>query len=218
MDHSRLDDSRFSESKTSHGAVPCLNGNLLRAMLKLGYQDERLGSSLEAVAQAIQQDGFRCRYHATKPTPQRMRDGLPCAWGAVKVLGAFGAVPIAERSPAVRAGIEAGVEMIIGHELAAGDFPTATRRSPLWHRFGFPLGFTSDLLEAMLVLGQLGMATDPRLGECIDVLLGKRLESGRWLLEHTPKNTWAILGRIGEPSKWITLRALKVLKEWEETQ
>lgn len=214
LDHSRLPDGRFSARKTAQGAVTCLNGNLVRAMHQIGFQDPRLDASATALAEMVARDGFRCRFNAPKPFPARMRDGLPCAWGAIKALGAFAEIPEGERSEEVEKAIEAGIDLLLAGDLARGDYPTATEPSPLWLEFGFPLGYTSDLLEALEVLGRLGLGRDPRLAEAVEVVQGKQLGAGYWILENTPGNTWASFGRVGEPNKWVTLRALRILKSW----
>lgn len=214
LDHSRLPDGRFSAHKTARGAVACLNGNLSRAMRQLDYQDPRLEESLKALAGMVLRDGFCCRFNAASPRPARMRDGLPCAWGAIKALGAFAAVAEGQRSPPVQAAAEAGVEFLLTGDLAKGGYPTASRPSPLWHKFGFPLGYTSDLLEALEVLGRLGVGRDARLTAAVEIVLSKQDEMGRWALEHTPGNTWASFGERGQPNKWVTLRALRALKAW----
>jgi hypothetical protein len=216
LDHSRLPDGRFSAYKTAKGAVTCLNGNLLRAFFQVGYEDPRLKESLEALAEMVLRDRFCCRFNATGSLPARMADGLPCAWGAVKALGAFAEVPQAQRSPAVRAAVEIGIEFLLGSDLAHGTYPTATEPGPLWHRFGFPLGYTSDLLEALEVLTRLGVERDPQIVAALDIVRDKRAESSRWALEYTPDNTWASFGRVGRPNKWVTLRALRVLAHWEQ--
>ena len=46
----------------------------------------------------------------------------------------------------------------------------------------------------------------------IQVVLDKRDAAGRWPLEHALTNTWAALGSEGQPSKGVTLRALRVLR------
>jgi hypothetical protein len=229
--HSRLPDGRFSAYKTAKGAVACLNGNLLRAMHQLGHEDPSLEESTEALAVMVARDRYCCRFNAARaekgrPRPASMSDGLPCAWGAVKALGAFATVPEEQRSPAVRAAIEAGVELLLApgvspdgtERLASGHYPTASKPSPLWHKFGFPLGYTSDLLEALEVLGQLGLGGDPRLAAAVEVVRSKRAASGRWLLEHTLSNSWANFGQVGQPNKWVTLRARGVLKGWESAK
>jgi hypothetical protein len=216
LEHSRLPDGRFSENKTSQGAVICLNGNLLRAMLQLGINDPPLEQSLEALAEMVARDGFQCRYNAPKPTPARMREGLPCAWGAIKALGAFSQLSVSQRSSAVQSAIDRGIALLQQGDLAAGTYPTATRPSPLWQRFGFPLGFTSDLLEALDVLGTLGAPPGPGFEAALAVVRSRQDSSGRWALEYTPRNTWAEFGTVGQPNKWVTLRALHVLHRWEQ--
>jgi hypothetical protein len=219
LEHSRLPDGCFSAQKTARGACPCLNGNLLRAMSQLGYTDPRLAESMEAFAETVLRDGFRCRYNAAGveegPPPAPMGDGLPCAWGAIKSLGAFAEIPVERRSSTVAAAVDSGIGLLLEGDLPTGDYPTATKPSPLWQRFGFPLGYTSDLLEALEVLVRLGMGGHPRLAPAVEVVRSKRDSSGRWALEYTPRNTWASFGKLGTPNKWVTLRALWVLKHQE---
>jgi hypothetical protein len=218
LDHSRLPDGRFSAHKTAQGAIACLNGNLLRAMRQLGVEDPRLEESTEALARMVSRDGFRCRFNVPGPPPARMRDGLPCAWGAIKALGAFAEIPREERSPAVQSTVEEGLGLLRSGDLAGGGYPAATEPSALWQKFGFPLGYTSDLLEALEVLGSLGAGHVPGLAAAVAIARSKRDESGRWALEYTPENTWAGFGQLGKPNKWVTLRALRVLKYWEAVQ
>lgn len=215
LEHSRLTDGRFSAHKTVQGAVVCLNGNLLRAMRQLGFEDPRLEETTEVLAGMVARDSFHCRFNAPKPLPVRMRDGLPCAWGAVKALGAFAEVLPDQRSREVREAIEAGIEFLLSGNLADGSYPTATRPSPLWLTFGFPLGYTSDLIEALEVLRRLGAGRDPRVAAAAEIVWSRRAGTGRWALEYTPGNTWTNFGIVGEPNKWVTLRALVALRDWE---
>ena len=65
----------------------------------------------------------------------------------------------------------------------------------------------------MEVLTALGYGADPRLTAALDLLLSKQDEQGRWPLEYTYNGkTWADVEQRGRPSKWVTLRALRVLK------
>jgi hypothetical protein len=225
LDHSRLPDGRFSahainsaaHRKSAKGAVVCLNGNLLRAMLQLGYEDPRIGESLEALAEMVERDRFRCRFNAPNPIPARMSDGLPCAWGAIKALGAFARIPEEQRSPAMQAAVKAGITFLLDGDLATSNYPTATEPSPLWQKLGFPLGHTSDLLEALEVLSRLGVTHNPQLAAAAEIVQSGQDETGRWALEYTPDNTWADFGTIGKPNKWVTLRALQALKRLKDT-
>ncbi len=218
LGHSRLPDGRFSAHKTAKGATPCLNGNLLRAILQLGYVDPRLDESLSALVETVNRDGFCCRFNSPGRPAARMRDGLPCAWGATKALGAFAEVPPEFRGEAMASAIEAGLVLLLGGDLAGGDYATATRPSPLWQKLGFPLGYTSDLLEALDVVARLGVKRDPRFSTAVEAVRSKRDELGRWRLEYAPENTWAVFGQVGRPNKWVTLRALSTLRRYGEVQ
>lgn len=216
LDRACLPDGRFSESKTAKGGVLCLNGNLLRALLQLGYEDARIDDSIAALAKMVVQDGFCCRYNAPRrtkqrPEPVRRDEWLPCAWGAIKALAAFALLPAGRRSLQVQGAIKAGIDLLLGGDPARGDYPTGSKPSPLWSRLGFPLGFTSDLLEALEVLGQHGAGGDPRLAATVDAVRSKADDRGRWALEYTPQNTWAHFGEVGQANKWVTLRALLAL-------
>jgi hypothetical protein len=63
-----------------------------------------------------------------------------------------------------------------------------------------------------------GAAPDPRLAEAVDQLRSRRLDDGTWPLDWNPKGrVWFdVDDGAGEPSRWVTLRALRVLRWWEE--
>jgi hypothetical protein len=63
-----------------------------------------------------------------------------------------------------------------------------------------------------------GGAPDPRLGEAVDHVRSRRLEDGRWALDWSlPGRTWfEIDDGVGKPSRWVTLRAMRVLGWWEQ--
>jgi len=203
----------FSATRLGTGAIVCLNGNLVRAFTGLGYGDN---ATVQAVAQAlaekIAREGFVCRANAA--SRPRRESWLPCAWGAIKALRAFASIPQRQRSAAMREAIRRGVDLLFSRNLRVADYPSGNRRiSPLWFKLGFPLAYSSDVLEAADVLAQLGDGDDQRLRGAIEFVLAKQNEDGRWLLEHTLDRTWTKFGRKGEVSKWVTLRALRLLNK-----
>jgi hypothetical protein len=201
----------FSATKARTGTIICLNGNLLRALCFLGYGDHptvRLVTRNLAVR--IQEEGFSCR--ANSADRSRKETWLPCAWGAVKALGAFAAMPDPQPSGLVQQAIGRGVDLLLSRDPSTADYPSGTGTvSPLWFKLGFPLGYSSDLLELVDVLAQLGHGGDQRLRKAIEIVLSKKDSKGRWPLEHTLGKTWTRFGEKGEPSKWVTLRALRML-------
>jgi len=83
-----------------------------------------------------------------------------------------------------------------------------------WLRFSFPNGWRYDVLRGLDHLREAGVAPDERVAEAIGVVESKRDADGRWLLEHAHHDQLLVdLGeREGEPSRWITLHALRVLR------
>lgn len=88
-----------------------------------------------------------------------------------------------------------------------------TRPNGSWYRLGFPSGYVTDVLQALEALCALGHADDPRLARAVEWLLSKRDGSGRWRNEYAYNGrSWVDFERQGAPSKWVTLRACRVLK------
>jgi hypothetical protein len=106
------------------------------------------------------------------------------------------------------------VEFLMSHNLGIADYPSRNNRvSPNWFKFGYPLSYTSDILEALEVLAKLGRLRDPRLADAIQFMPSKQDNDGRWKLEYTLNGRmWTDIERKGEPSKWITLRAMRILR------
>ena len=87
-----------------------------------------------------------------------------------------------------------------------------------WLRFAYPCGYHYDVLRGLDYLRRAAAAPDGRAGEAIDLVLEHRLPDGRWPLQVVHTDLWGPdLGeRQGAPSRWVTLRALRVLR-WAET-
>ena len=85
--------------------------------------------------------------------------------------------------------------------------------NPAYQQFSFPNRWHYDVLRGLEYFRAAGDAPDPRLGEAIDLLKSKQQPDGRWLLEntHPGKVHFPLEEGDGHPSRWNTLRALRVL-------
>jgi hypothetical protein len=73
--------------------------------------------------------------------------------------------------------------------------------------------YVTDVLQTAEALTDAGYGGDPRLAGTYDLILSKRDETGRWKMEYSYQGkTWADVEERGKPSKWVTLRAMRVLK------
>jgi hypothetical protein len=233
LEHARSSYGGFSADSKPGGMIHCLQGNLAAALIDLGWLgDERLAKALEWLARSITGKGIAAA--TDREAPQRYyRSGnsapgfacsannhLPCAWGAVKAMLAFSKVPEATRTADIQAAVKTGVELLLGCDPAKADYPMgwADKPSRSWYQFGYPIGYVTDVLQNLEVLTALGCASDPRLATALELVRSKQDRQGRWKLEYTYSGkTWADVEEKGKPSKWITLRAIRVLKRVEAT-
>jgi len=100
---------------------------------------------------------------------------------------------------------------------ATSDYPHPYTPKPSgsWFKFGFPVFYVTDMLQNLEGLVALGLAGDQRLQNVIDLLMKKQDPQGKWIMEYTYNGkTWVEIEEKNQPSKWVTLRALKVLKQY----
>ena len=90
---------------------------------------------------------------------------------------------------------------------------------PGWLRFSFPTWWHYDVLRGLEHFRAAGDHPDARLAEAVDLVRSARTAEGRWLLDHThPGEVHVVLeDGDGRPSRWNTLRALRVLR-WYDRQ
>lgn len=83
-----------------------------------------------------------------------------------------------------------------------------------WLEFSFPIRWHYDVLRGLEYFRSVGGRGDARLGEAIALLQSKQQPDGCWLLENTHPGSvhFELEDGDGEPSRWNTLRALRVLK------
>ncbi len=87
-----------------------------------------------------------------------------------------------------------------------------------WLRFSFPTQWHYDVLRGLEYFRVVGGEPDPRLDEAVALVRGKEQSDGRWLLENTHRGAVHIVMEEGDgrASRWNTLRALRVLKWYDE--
>jgi hypothetical protein len=90
---------------------------------------------------------------------------------------------------------------------------------PKYLDFAFPFYWRYDILRALDYFSLAGAPPDPRMAEAVEIVQSKRQPDGRWLLDriHPGRVHFDIESDVGEPSRWNTLRALRVLRWWDGT-
>lgn len=80
-------------------------------------------------------------------------------------------------------------------------------------KFSYPPRWHYNILRALDYFRKSGASFDPRMQNAIDVLLKKRTKQGSWLLQsHHPGQIHFEMEKVGQPSRWNTMQALRVFK------
>jgi hypothetical protein len=201
-------------SKVTDGC--CLDANVLHYLNHFGYiNDPRTQKTIRFLLEdhSPEEAGWKCRAYPIVPEKVFAPN---CYMGAVKVLRTFSVIPREKRSPGMEGVILREVESVLGNGVYRYlRNPDGTRKDKAgWKRFGFPLFYQSDALEVLDALTRLNVR-DPRMQPAINLVLDAQQDDGSWLLKHTFNGKmWADIDVKHEPSKWITLRALRVLKRY----
>jgi len=225
LDHGLMAGGQFSTTVAPSGTVDCLQGNMCWSLLELGCDDPRLDEAFDWMARSQTGEGVAAkgdrdagrRYYAYKCGPDfacGVNNGA-CAWGAVKVMLAFGRLPPERRSPRIKRAIRRGIEFLFSVDPATASYPTRTGDKPnrAWWKFGFPVFYITDLVQLVEALALLGYGRDRRLSNALQVIRDKQDEQGRWPLEYDyAGKTWVDFGAKRFANKWVTLRALRVLR------
>ncbi len=138
--------------------------------------------------------------------------------GATKVLKAFSMIPEGKRDTDMKEIIKLEVEKILDNRVYRyRRNPEGSRKDKAgWKRFGFPLFYQADLLEVLDVLTRLGVR-DERMQDAVNIVFQTQQSDGKWLLKNTYNGKFTVnIEKKHKPSKWITLRAMRMLKNWDE--
>jgi hypothetical protein len=117
----------------------------------------------------------------------------------------------------VRTARRAGEEYLLERDLFRRK-STEEVAGPGYLDFAFPYYWHYDVLGALDYFRRSGVDPDPRMSDAVSVVRSKRQPDGRWRLDRIhPGRVHFDLDGVGTPSRWNTLRALRVLQWWDRT-
>ncbi len=188
----------------------CVTGMVLSILSHFEYNDDRLDNIVGHLLDWQMPDGgWNCQRpagatHASLHTTISALEGLRLY-----------EVHRGRRLAAVRAAQRRGREFLLAHRLFRSH-RSGEIIKPAFIRFAFPPRWHYDILRALDYFRAVNAPRDQRLSEAIDIVRSSQRGDGRWTLQNRYKGkTYFELERLGSPSRWNTLRALRVLKWWE---
>lgn len=195
--------------------LPCLIGNMVWSLIRFGYlDDQRIKHAIDWIIKYQRFDDAVCKAPKGWPYDKKKMcfGNHSCHVGVVKALKALSEIPQKKRGNEVSSTIEKGAEYVLAHYIfkRSHDLSQISKRE--WLQFGFPSMADTDVLEILGILSKLGY-NDERMKEATDLVVSKQDSQGRWKLEATFNGRMQVnIEEKDKPSKWITLKALAVLK------
>ena len=190
--------------------LSCLTGNIASALVRLGYADDPgVHKSLEWLAKVQNKNGgWLCPHWKA-----HAKDKHGCFMGTICSMEAFSEIPSESLTREMTETISKGAEFLLKHHLFQADHHDYKIINNTFLELSFPWFSGYTILRGLDVLTKLGYVNDPRIDEAIGIILQKRQRNGVWVLENSPIGRMQTdLKKKGQPSKWITLLALKILK------
>ncbi len=197
--------------------LPCFMANMVWSLSTLGYgHDRRVRDTLKWLLKYQRFDDGDFKTPDLWPYRGR-RDRCfshhTCFSGVTRALNMMTVVPESERTGEMDAFISRAVDFILLHRLYRKNHGNGKPIRPEFEMFTFPLLHYDDVISLVDMLQRLKVRHEA-VDEGLAFIQSKRGQDGRWKLGYTMNrsSTYANFGQREKPSKWITLRALKVLK------
>jgi hypothetical protein len=181
---------------------PCINGGALALGAYFGHPSESLMRRL--LTEQLDDGGWNCE--APKSSRSSYHTTICVLEGLLEYERAIGS------SPEIAAARRRGEEYLLERDLFRRR-TTGEVASPNFLTFAFPPRYEYDVLRALDYLRNAGVQPDARMSDAVHVVESRQQADGRWLLDrsHGEALAFPFSEAVGEPSRWNTLRALRVL-------
>lgn len=197
-------DEEFGKKPFFEGEVePCINGGTLALGGYFGRPVESLARRL--VSEQLDDGGWNCE--APKSSRSSFHTTICVLEGLLEYERAVGGAP--EVAAARKRGEEYLLERGLFRRRSTGEVAL-----PAFLELAFPPRYRYDILRALDYLRDAGLEPDARVADAVALVESRRQANGRWLLDRAHEEALAFpFGEaVGEPSRWNTLRALRVLR------
>jgi hypothetical protein len=188
----------------------CITGMVLSILAYFGYQDDRVETIVEHLLdQQMPDGGWNCQSykgatHSSFHTTINVLEGLR---------------EYEKRQPEHAQNLiksqKRGCEFLLVHKLFRSH-RTGEIVDPRMTRFSFPPRWRYDIMRALDYFRDCHAPRDDRCRDAIKLVKKKQQKTGLWRLQSRhPGKTFFELEQPGKPSRWNTLRALRILRWWK---
>jgi hypothetical protein len=195
----------------------CIVGMILQLVVYFGVDDERIEALVDNLLDERMPDGgWNCR-RGRRPKPPH-HSSFHTTFNVLEGLREYVERRAGPRRSAVLEAEGGALAMMLAHRLFKSH-RTGESINPGFTKFtllAFPYRWHYNVLRGLEYFARAGAARDPRLQDAIELLLAQRREDGRWPVQYKfSGKVFFDMERVGQPSRWVTLRALRVLRWWQ---
>ena len=204
-------DGGLNPSRTIKVSDACVNGMALGYASYFGAPEEQLASIVDfLLGQRLLDGGFNCNWNRSGARHSSMHTTVSVLEGITEYEHSGNRYRLDELV-AARA---TAVEFLLRHRLYRSE-RTGQLINAEFTRLHHPARWHFDVLRGLDVLVEARVGHDPRMDDALDVIAARQQADGRWLANKAyPGATYLPPVPAGEPSPWITLVALRILKTY----
>ena len=207
-----LDDRPFLHGETE----PCINGRILGVGAYFKKPNRALANQL--LRQQLEDGGWNCE--AVEPSPKRPKSRRSSFHTTICVLEGLLEYERAGRNSAAVTKARQRAEQYLLERRMFRSLRTGEVIDERWLRFSFPTFWHYDVLRGLDYLRNAGIKPDRRVREAIEIVIQRRHQNGRWPLNllHRERIPLEMEAAVGRASRWNTLRALRVLRWYDNSR
>ena len=212
LDKCKAADGSINESHTLKSGDICINGMFLNYASFFGIPEDKLESVVDFLLNHQMSDGgFNCMSTRTGAVHSSMHTTISVLEGIWEYMKAGYTYRLDELEKIKKE----SEEFILCHKLYKSD-KTDEIIDKRWSMLSFPSRWRYDILRALLYFADSNHPYDSRMEDAIQILISKRKNTGRWPVQAKhPGEVHLDMECTGKESRWNTLRALRVLKEYK---
>ncbi len=212
LDRMRYIDGGLTPAKTVPEPEICVTGMMVQLDAYFRIDDPRADDLVDwLVGEQLADGGWNCDTYRTGSTNGSFHT-------TITVLEAFRERGERRPDPRMAEAAARGREFFLEHRLYHSR-RTGAIADDVFTRFSFPPRWHFDALRGLDYFQASRADRDDRLSDAIELVHARRRKDGTWPLQNVHRNcTWFTMERGGQPSRWNTLRALRVLRWWEDQQ
>lgn len=212
LEREKAEDGGVNPAATIAASDVCVNGMFLNYACYFGSEEEQLCSIVDFIlTQRLPDGGFNCRFNRSGARHSSLHSTLSILEGILE----YKRNGYTYRLPELEAAESSSQEFILLHQLFLSD-RTGAVIHPNFIRLPYPGRWKYDILRALDYFRYSRSPWDARMEPAIKVLLNKRRKDGTWPLQAKhPGQVHFDMEQAGKPSRWNTLRALRVLQYFD---